>query len=370
MYRSTRPLLQAAVAGATLLSLAGCASLAPVSPPQDVWDLVTEPPPDQGRTAAPEATRTHPPSPAAPEPSPTPEPSAEAPSSPEPTEAEERQVSEPAASRSVDRAPVPTPAPEPSPTAPADSGSASPAPPAPPASRAPTGPHAGPFGVTDAAALTPRGDGTIREDGVVIEDATISGTLILTGNDQRVRNVRVEGALVVRGTGVTVEDSDVGAFVVSGGKDVVATRLNVFGQTGSDGIHVTSDTGRVQNVLIEDSWVHTPRVTPTSHYDGIQVRGVDGLTLRGNTFDLGPFKPQYNASIFLENANGGNTNVTIEGNHLDGGGYAVYLGGQNTRFVNNTFGPSAGFGLLYPRSDMSSVTTSGNIGPDGRPAGF
>src|SRR5690606_2395601 len=102
----------------------------------------------------------------------------------------------------------------------------------------------------------------------------------------------------------------------------------------------------------------------------IQVRGVDGLTLRGNSFELGAYKPQFTAAIFLENANGGNTNVTIEGNYIDGGGYTVYLGGKNTKFVNNTFGSSAEFGILYPRSDMSSVTASGNIGPDGKPINF
>jgi hypothetical protein len=272
-------------------------------------------------------------------------------------------------SRQASPTPAPTTSPEPTPTAtaaPAPSATKAPAPSPAPADAG----DASDAGLSDPSLLKPMSPTTADDDGAVIENVVIEGDLVLTGHNQRVRNVKVEGGLRVQGSGTVIESSAVGALSVSGATDTTVRRVEVFGLLGKDGIHVTSDRGRVRNVLIEDSRIHSPSVTSNSHYDGIQVRGVDGLTLRGNSFELGSFLPQLNAAVFLEDANGGNENVLIEGNYLDGGGYAVYLGGENTVFRNNTFGPHANWGFLFPRSDMSSVTTSGNVGPDGAPVKF
>ena len=110
----------------------------------------------------------------------------------------------------------------------------------------------------------------------------------------------------------------------------------------------SGDGPRAADVLIEGSWVHSPQVEADSHYDGIQVRGVDHLTLRGNTFDLGPWNERYNAAIFLEEANGGNVDVLVERNTVNGGGYALYVAGQGVRLIDNRFGRDANWGLLYP----------------------
>ncbi len=221
-----------------------------------------------------------------------------------------------------------------------------------PTTRLPADVVAGPdtTGVRDGTTLEPfRADGALDEDGLVLEGVLVEGDLELVGADQVLRNSRVEGHVVVRGTGVTLEDSEVGALSVASATQVVVRRVEVFGNPGSDGVHVTSGDGpRAADVLIEGSWVHSPQVEADSHYDGIQVRGVDHLTLRGNTFDLGPWHEQYNAAIFLEEANGGNVDVLVERNTVNGGGYALYVAGQGVRLIDNRFGRDANWGLLYP----------------------
>ncbi len=242
----------------------------------------------------------------------------------------------------------------------------------PPAPDGPSGPQGGMpgpdnTGVRDEDRLSPREGGTLRRDGLVVEDAVIAGDVLLAGNDQTLRNVRVEGQVRTIGSGTTIEDSEVGALAISGATNVTVRRVNVSGRMGHDGIHITSDTGRVRDVLIESSWVHSPRVGPESHYDGIQVRGVEGLTIRDSKIDLGTYQRQYTSAVFLQNANGGNVDVLIENNWINGGGYTVNLAGEDVVVRNNVFGPDAEFGLRYP-SD-APVSGSGNVWQEGnRPA--
>lgn len=221
------------------------------------------------------------------------------------------------------------------------------------------GPMPDAVGAGDDSGLSPRDPENFRRDGLVLQDVTIDGSIELTGDNQTLRNVVVAGRVLVKGDSVTIEDSSVGALSVSGASGFVARRLEVFGLEGSDGIHITSDTGRVTDALIEDSWIHSPQVTADSHYDGIQVRGVDGLTIRGSYIDLGPYRPQYTAAVFVEDANGGNTRVLIEDSWINGGGYTVSLAGTDVVLRNNVFGPDAEFGLRYPND--TRIDASGNI---------
>lgn len=224
----------------------------------------------------------------------------------------------------------------------------------------PAGPvvSAGPdtTGVPDGVTLSAADGGIMDEDGLVLDGVHITGDLTLTGAGQVLRNSRVDGHVVVRGSGQVIEDAEVGSLAVSGATQFRASRVDVFGQPGEDGIHVTSGTDPASDILIEDSWIHSPEVDPESHYDGVQVRGVERLTLRGNAIDLGPWERQYNAAIFLEDANGGNHDVVVEGNYLNGGGYSLYLEGDAVTVADNQFGRDAKWGVLYPEHDRFSAT--------------
>ncbi|WP_250443509.1 right-handed parallel beta-helix repeat-containing protein [Actinotalea sp. C106] len=219
-------------------------------------------------------------------------------------------------------------------------------------------------GVPVGRDLTRSGATSIAPSRTTIKDMHYTGDLRVTGQDVTLQNVLVDGEVVIRGSSrVTVIDSSVGAFSISGSTDVTARRLDVFGSLGRDGLHITSDSGRSARVLVEDSRIHSPQVTATSHYDGVQVRGVDDLTLRGNSFELGPHRElhQLNAAVFLQEANGGNTAVLVTENWIDGGGYSMYLSGKDVTVARNRFGDNHRWGLLYPASNLSSVNLVDNV---------
>jgi len=214
--------------------------------------------------------------------------------------------------------------------------------------------------------LVPHEAGTFRQNGMVLQDVVITGDVWLTGNDQTLRNVRVEGKVRVTGTGVTIDDSELGSLVLSGASGFTGSRLEVFGNPGDDGIQISSDTRPAQDVLVEDSWVHSPDLNADSHYDGIQVRGVQDLVLRNLFLDLGPFDDRHATAIFLQDANGGNSGVLIEDSWIDGGAFALNLTGQDVTVRGNVFGPNAEYGLLYPSEQ--ELTLEENILDTGAPA--
>lgn len=220
-------------------------------------------------------------------------------------------------------------------------------------------------GVPEGTALTPMAGGIVDASGE-IANAVFDSDVVFTGSDLTLRNVRVTGEAIIRGDRVQVAGSEFGALSISGSDDVTVVGTEVFGRTGLDGIHITSDTGPVTRVVIRDSLIHSPKVTATSHYDGIQVRGVDGLTLERVRIDLGAFVPQHNAALFLEDANGGNRNVTVTDSELVGGGYTLYSFASGVRITGTVFGGGR-WGNLFPRSRTGDVVEfSGNTDDAGR----
>ncbi len=230
-------------------------------------------------------------------------------------------------------------------------------------------PVAGTVGIPDGTALTPLPGGTIPAGGTTIANAVIDGDALFTGSNLTLRNVRVTGHAVIRGDNVVIERSQVGALSLSGTWGVRVSGVDVAGAVGQDGIHITSTsgTGQAGAITITDTWVHNPLVTPTSHYDGIQVRGVDSLTLQRVAVDLGTYQPRYNAALFLEDVDGGNRNVTVADSRFTGGGYEVYSFGVNIAYRGSVFGGGR-WGHLYPSSPTFAITDfTGNADTAGSP---
>ena len=224
-------------------------------------------------------------------------------------------------------------------------------------------------GVTTAA-LTPMAGGTVTTSGTTISGRVITGDVLFTGSNLTLRDVRVTGEAIFRGDGLVIEDSEFGALSLSGTAGVRISGVDVFGALGKDGMHITSDSGRVSDVVVEDTWIHGPTPLPTSHYDGIQVRGVDRLTLRRVAVDLGAFAPQHNAALFLEGANGGNHGVTVESSSLRGGGYALYTFADDVRVRGSVIG-GGNWGHLFPASPAEAIVEfAGNADTTGQALGL
>jgi len=223
-------------------------------------------------------------------------------------------------------------------------------------------PSAASTGVVAGTSLSSMAGGTVKTSGL-IANKVITGNATFTGDNVTLRNVRVTGHAVFRGTNVTIEDSEFGSWALSGAKNVRATRVEILGNPGQDGLHITSTTAPVSNVVITDSYIANPKLTSGAHYDGIQVRGVTGLTLRNTVVDLGAYQSGYNSALFLEDANGGNRDVTVENSWLLGGGYTISGRGQNVRITGTTIAAGK-WGYMNPNT--TGITAwSANRNPDG-----
>jgi hypothetical protein len=196
---------------------------------------------------------------------------------------------------------------------------------------------------------------------------------------QTLENVRVEG-LEIRGKGVTIRNVEATYILVTGDDALIdhvsATGIAISSASGTtvqyaniskgdgDGIHVTSDRGRlVKNVVLKYNFIHSPRVPDNAHYDGTQVRGVDGLAVSCSTYDPGGYLDTFNAAIYLEHANGGDTNVSIEHNWLYGFGFSVMVDASHTRIIGNRVGGDIHWGTCYlgDSTSLSSLEIRENV---------
>ncbi|MBU4215395.1 MAG: right-handed parallel beta-helix repeat-containing protein [Actinobacteria bacterium] len=202
----------------------------------------------------------------------------------------------------------------------------------------------------------------------VLDSLDISGTVVIDAPGVTIRNSRIQGdgvygVQVVSGS-VTITDSEIAGFENAiTGSGWTARRVNIHSVTG-DGVKVGSD------VTLDASWIHDLDPAPGAHADGVQMQGgVTNLVLTGNTIDVGS---DANSAIFLAPDLGPSSAgpVTVNGNWLDGGGYALFCvdGASGRYFVdhisitNNRFGSESRYG---PVRINVPVTMSGNFDASG-----
>ena len=188
------------------------------------------------------------------------------------------------------------------------------------------------------------------------------GYYIFSGNNITLRNCSIHGnGILFSGDNITVENCIIEGGVSLSGTNGVTFRYNEVLNFSGDGIHLTSDSGQAANVSLAHNYIHRPTPGCGDHADGIQVRGVDTLSLYNNTFDMGPWvqvcgQDALNAAVFFESANGGNSNITVDGNYLNGAGITLRLSpGSNQRITNNRFGHD------YKYNVVSNQTSGGDI---------
>lgn len=201
------------------------------------------------------------------------------------------------------------------------------------------GPHT--TGVPDGVALRRSDSIEVHRDGATISGRDVHGTIRVAADHVTIRDTRVTSDdywpiwLEPGNVGLTVIDTEVvGSGSCQAGigtHDYHAIRLNVHGC--GDGAKAGP------NTTIEFSWFHDLAVTPGSHNDGIQASDGDRIVIRGNriTAPIGQTSaimigPDYGTPI---------TDVLIEHNHLDGGGYALALDAHDAVVRGNRFGGSS-----------------------------
>ncbi|MFI0356752.1 hypothetical protein [Actinomadura sp. 9N407] len=204
-------------------------------------------------------------------------------------------------------------------------------------------------GVPRGKRLRSSGPITVRKDGAVIDGLRVSTEINVDADNVTIRNTRLVGAgqwgIIQREgrSGLRVENSEISGDgrtkvqygIVNHGGMLTARRLHVH--TVSNGIN--TDHG-----LIEDSVIRNLKEFPSDHVTAVQSNSgpASGLKLvvRNNVL-LNPVSQTSALSIYQDF--GRAHDVTVTGNLLGGGGYALY-GGKgkfgtptNIKIMRNVF---------------------------------
>jgi hypothetical protein len=197
------------------------------------------------------------------------------------------------------------------------------------------------------------------------------GYYVFSGNNLTFRNCYIRGGLLLQGDNITVEHCTIEGGVSFSGTNTVSFQYNNVKDSGDDLLHITSDSGQSANITLANNYIHTPTPSCGAHADGLQVRGVNTLSIVNNTIDMGPWvqvcgQDALNAAIFFESANGGNSNLTVDGNYLNGAGITLRLNpGANQKIINNRFGRQYHYGVVNNATSAGNITQqSGNVMDD------
>jgi hypothetical protein len=204
-------------------------------------------------------------------------------------------------------------------------------------------------GVPKGTVLTPS-SGLLRvnQAGAVVEHLDLDGSIQIFANNVTIRQCRIhstsDASLVAINwgyggyTNTIIEDCELennGGGATISISDGIVRRCNMH-NLGSDGMFISSHS------IVEDSYVHGFIQIPGAHNDGIQTMGGTDMIIRHNRVEN---NLSQTSCVFLEHYGANLDSVTVELNSFDGGGYAIYGGGDNSTYtssnihiINNRFG--------------------------------
>jgi Ca2+-binding RTX toxin-like protein len=243
-------------------------------------------------------------------------------------------------------------------------------------------PDASNTGVLAGTALTAY-NGTLRvtKDNAVIENMVITGNVIIDAENVTMKNCIVLStddfnAVTVLGNGFTLMDSEIdGKGRTAQGINGNGTflRNNIHG--AENGINVTADS------LIQDNYIHgLANRNGSPHYDGIQLDGGHDIKILHNTIIN---ENTQTAAVMIDNYWEGLSNITVDGNRMLGGCYALYVDGRfsggyvddasiritNNQADNGYYGDFVFYGehpVFYGNTDLNGVLHPGQD-PDPTP---
>ncbi len=232
-------------------------------------------------------------------------------------------------------------------------------------------------GPTDPDNLVSSGSIVITQNGAIVENKYVNGTIYVKADNVTIRNFVVNGNGAAYGIrcdygyqGTLIEDGELRECAAAGiyGQGFTARRLEIH-EMGADGLKCRGDN------LVEACWIHNLGMAPGAHADGNQTRSGSNITLRGNFFDMpknvgGPYKS--NAASINQAEVSDISNLVMEGNWLNGGNYTVYFEAEpqqgnktvNCKLINNRFGRDYKYGVLRVFGNVQNLEVYGNVWDD------
>jgi hypothetical protein len=183
----------------------------------------------------------------------------------------------------------------------------------------------------------------LAKSGKSLTNVSLNGSLTVSGNNIVVRNVSVKGKIHVTGDHVTLDRVTTTGVVDSGGSNLTVRRSHVTG--GGTAVRISSDRGPehlVRAVNLVGNYIHAPASSERDSYSGTHLRGAVGVRIWCSNYALGDYGT---AAIWLEDVNGGTSEVAISNNWLNGGGYTVLTDARQLSVKQNLFGTAARHGI-------------------------
>ena len=226
-------------------------------------------------------------------------------------------------------------------------------------------------GVPVGTKLTPHaGHQVIKADNTVI-DGWDTGRIDIYANNVVIKNTRITtssyyGVYVYSGS-VTVEDATITGQATSSQEcdagvtgATLVLRTNISGC--EDGVHLSGHNG------VEDTYIHDPYFTSSSHNDGIQVFSASGsMMIKHNTIVMtnpGGSR-QANSCVFVQPTSGSVDGVTIDSNLVDGGGYTLYIEqSTNVSLSHNRIGRDYKYGWFSHAHNTNMPLLTDNVWDD------
>jgi len=222
-------------------------------------------------------------------------------------------------------------------------------------------------GVPDGVVLTAyTGPMAITQDGTVIENKAISGSIRIAANNVVLRNCRIEyndyfGINADGAANLTVQDCDIVGPGYGGDSSHAVLGTGTFLRNDISGAeHGISVQGPS---LVKDNYIHDGAAAKADpHIGGISVRGtISDVLIEGNTV-IG----KDTSDIFIKNTWGPVNNIVVRNNYLAGTpGYVIYVdasGGNwpvtNISIIDNKM-KKGGYG--YISTYNTSPVVSGNV---------
>jgi hypothetical protein len=179
-------------------------------------------------------------------------------------------------------------------------------------------------GVREGVTLRQVGDMTVTTPGAIISGLEIHGTLRIEADNVTVRDCKIvneggwHGILIPDGnTGAVVEFCDI-IGPVNGISGTGTFRSNDF-SSNDNGINVYGPS------LIVDNYIHDMSGGADAHYDGIEINGGGGTSIRHNTIIN---EHAQTSAVMINNDFGAVPGIIIDNNYLAGGGYTIYSDGR------------------------------------------
>lgn len=243
----------------------------------------------------------------------------------------------------------------------------------PPVTPPPTGTGTLPTEATVGATgtLTKRAGDTLSAG--TYENIEFTGEIKIYDRGVTLRNVKAPSIVMYGPGGYTLDRVTAGGIYVDAYYNdidgVTMTGIRVKATDG-DGIDIFSN-HKISNVTI-DGLIADGFTFPSGsgdHGDGIQVRGCTNLTIRNAIIDMGPYQPQKNAALYMEDVADGLRNVTVENVRLAGGGYTFYVATASSPSVvrDVQITASGEWGPVQITGTKANWTFDNVTGPNGKP---